>query len=418
MTLAHETSAAKKNILSMSEAEIAAYQGKCGACLARLTRPRDSQVDRMSSLVILKSVWNKQELMFALRIESDKLLASLATAARKRTGLDIKTHKGIYFVKGVPTFSPKPCRPLQYKPVIYWEAKGLQEPAPEPRPAQQPLPLKPQEVKLPESKEPEQMPERVFEIPTPSPHRIKKHGYLRALAQLRENIMLTGPAGCGKTYAAEQVAADLKLPFCAQSFSEGVTEGMILGRLLPLADNGRFMYAPSAFVTLYETGGIFLFDELDAADDNTLVMLNNALAGDKFYLDVRPDRPIVKKHPDFVAIATANTLGLGGDNQYNARNQLDGATLDRFRTAVIPMDYDAELEQKIIDRNVLTWGREVRKVINERGMEHIMSTRTLVKATKQYTNKIPFDMTKAAYFADWAEDEMAMVPQALKPGRI
>ena len=151
------------------------------------------------------------------------------------------------------------------------------------------------------------------------------------LAKIGQNILMVGPSGSGKTFLSSVLAEKLGRQFAAQSCSAGMSESMLGGWLLPVKDAGTFAYVPSAFVRLYEEGGVFLFDEIDAADENTLIFINAALANGVFYLAQRFDNPEVKRHPDFVAVGAANTFGLGEDNVYTGRTQLDGATLDRFR---------------------------------------------------------------------------------------
>jgi len=160
------------------------------------------------------------------------------------------------------------------------------------------------------------------------------------LAVARKNILLVGPAGSGKTFLAKQVSESLKLPFAHISCSAGMSEGQLLGRLLPVGKGGSFEYVISEFVRCYEEGGVFLFDEIDAADSNTLLVINSALANGYMALPNRSANPVAKRHPDFVCIAAANTWGTGADRQYVGRNQLDESTLDRFRIGQIAMDYD------------------------------------------------------------------------------
>jgi cobaltochelatase CobS len=136
-----------------------------------------------------------------------------------------------------------------------------------------------------------------------------------ALASARMNILLIGPAGSGKTYLAAQVAECLGLPFAFISCSAGMSEGQLLGRLIPTGEGGKFEYLISEFVRCYENGGVFLFDEIDAADSNTLLVLTAALANGHMAVPNRPGNPIAKKHPDFVCIAAANTYGTGADRQ-------------------------------------------------------------------------------------------------------
>lgn len=234
------------------------------------------------------------------------------------------------------------------------------------------------------------------------------------LAAIRQNILLVGPAGCGKTALAEQVAKSLSLPFASISCSAGMSESQVLGYLLPTGEGGRFEYVASDFVRLYETGGVFLFDELDAADENMLVTLNQALANGGFFLPQRRDNPFVKRHPDFVCIAAANTYGHGADRIYAGRNKLDGATLDRFRAGIVGMDYDTELERHLCDGTALAFVHEVRAAINAHRLQRVASTRIALDFTRQLAAKVStMDDCKASYFADWTRDERAKVAHLL-----
>src|SRR5262245_10368722 len=145
----------------------------------------------------------------------------------------------------------------------------------------------------------------------------------KALARARRPVLLVGPAGSGKTHLAEQVAKALGLPFAFIACSAGMSEGQLLGRLVPTGEAGKFEYLISEFVRCYENGGVFLFDEIDAADSNTLLVLNSALANGRMALPNRPEKPFADRHPDFVCFAAANTFGTGADRMYVGRNQLD-----------------------------------------------------------------------------------------------
>lgn len=230
------------------------------------------------------------------------------------------------------------------------------------------------------------------------------------LASQRVPIMLVGPAGCGKTYLGGKVAEALSLEGYDQSCSEGISESTFTGWLLPTGASGKFEYVPSPFITAYEKGGVFLFDEMDSADANLLTFLNKAIANDHFFLPQRFKNPKVVKHPDFVPIAAANTYGTGADAQYVGRNALDAATLDRFRAGMITMDYSAPVEEAIIDPDVLEWGRNIRAKIRNHNLFRVMSTRVMLDLTKM---KEAYDWGREdwdkAYFEDWSEDERRLV---------
>lgn len=230
------------------------------------------------------------------------------------------------------------------------------------------------------------------------------------LASARVNQLWVGPAGCGKTYLAGKVAEALDLPAYDQSMSEGISESNFTGWLLPTGANGKFDYVPAPFITAYENGGVFLFDEIDAADSNLLVFMNKAIANDYFFLPQRFKNPKVVKHPDFVCIAAANTYGAGADAQYVGRNALDAATLDRFRAGIITMDYSAAVEEALIDEDILAWGRTIRAKIRQHKLIHVMSTRVMLDLS---TMKAQYEWDEndwnETYFADWSEEERRLV---------
>lgn len=234
---------------------------------------------------------------------------------------------------------------------------------------------------------------------------------LLQLAKSRKNILMVGPSGCGKTHVAGMIAEALGLPYSAQSCSVGVSESCFTGWLLPTGNNGRFNHVVSAFLKLYENGGVFLIDEMDNADPNLLVFLNMALANNKFYLPQRFDNPEVIRHPDFVAVAAANTFGGGADVLYSSRNALDAATLDRFRIGTVQMDYDENVESALIKRpEVLAWGHMFRDEIANHNLAKLLSTRAMIDAQDMMDDH---DWTlkdvQEAFLADWTPEEKMMV---------
>lgn len=156
---------------------------------------------------------------------------------------------------------------------------------------------------------------------------------VRRLVALNLNAWLCGPAGSGKSHMAGAIASSLGLDFAFQSVCQQTSKADLLGFLTP----GTGEYVPSLLRKIYEHGGVFLLDEIDAGNPNVMIVLNAMLAGKSMAF---PDR-VVERHPDFRLIAGANTVGLGADRVFCGRNQIDGATLDRF--AMIDLPYDPAL---------------------------------------------------------------------------
>lgn len=207
-----------------------------------------------------------------------------------------------------------------------------------------------------------------------------KHKNLKKLIMLANanmNVLLVGMAGTGKTKGASQVADALDLPFYCMSVGSQTSKSDILGYM-----NATGEYVRTAFREAYENGGVFVMDEIDAGNSNVLIVLNSALAND---ICSFPDK-MVQRHKDFRFIATANTYGNGADRTYVGRNQLDGATLDRF--AVLEWSIDEALEKALVAKYSkggiwLETIRFFRRQVEDLGLRTIISPRATVKGAEE-----------------------------------
>lgn len=152
-------------------------------------------------------------------------------------------------------------------------------------------------------------------------------------------VLMVGPAGTGKTYAAELTAEAMGVGFHSISVGSQTSKSDIQGYM-----TGSGAYIRTQFREAYEHGGLFLLDEADAGNSNVLILLNAALSNGYMAF---PDA-MVKRHPNFRMVATANTFGNGASRQYVGRNQLDAATLDRF--TVLTWDIDDRIEASLAER--------------------------------------------------------------------
>jgi len=252
-------------------------------------------------------------------------------------------------------------------------------------------------------------------ITRPDLTQFKTTGYVRPefetilrKASCNVNIMLIGPAGCGKTHLAHQVAQAMGKEFASVSCTAGMSESALQGWLLP-SEGGAFEYVPSDFVTMYENGGVFLFDEIDAADPNTLLFVNQALSNGGFNLPQRKGKTYVKRHENFTCIGAANTFGTGSNMVYSGRERLDESTLDRFRAGMIKLDYDNKFEIQAVDGEVYNWAVGVRSKIVSSRLNRVMSTRFMLDATKLKQAGESLSQIKETYFIGWKDEEKSKV---------
>lgn len=169
-----------------------------------------------------------------------------------------------------------------------------------------------------------------------------KWRYLIRSALRGRNIMMTGPAGSGKTLAVKSLAQALpNRPFF--SFNLGSTQdprSVLIGNTMANTD-GTF-FKESAFIRAIQTkNAIILMDELTRAHPEAWNILMTVLDQGQRYvrLDEHEDSPIIKVAEGVSFIATAN-IGI----EYTATRVLDQAIRDRF--IVIEIDVLDEKEEK------------------------------------------------------------------------
>ena len=150
-----------------------------------------------------------------------------------------------------------------------------------------------------------------------------------------KNIMMTGPAGCGKTMAAKAAANSID-GYSMEIFNLGSTQdprATLIGNTQFDTKKGT-VFSPSPFVKAIQTPNtVIVLDEISRAHPEAHNILMSVLdAGQRYLrLDEASDSPIVKVAEGVSFIASAN-IG----NEYTSTRQLDRAIVDRF--TIIEMD--------------------------------------------------------------------------------
>ena len=158
-----------------------------------------------------------------------------------------------------------------------------------------------------------------------------------------KNIMMVGPAGCGKTQAAKSLPEATDKPFFY--FNLGSTQdprAALIGNTH--FKKGETLFDKSPFVKALETpNAIILLDELSRAHPEAWNILMTVLDEEQRYLrlDESIDSPIIKVAEGVCFIATAN-IG----TEYTSSRVLDRALMDRFE--IIEVDILNQAQEQVL----------------------------------------------------------------------
>jgi|TARA_R110002096_G_scaffold86970_1_gene199746 nitric oxide reductase NorQ protein len=156
-----------------------------------------------------------------------------------------------------------------------------------------------------------------------------------------KNIMMTGPAGCGKTMAAKSLVNSLDRP--DYYFNLGATQdprSTLIGNTHFDSKNGTY-FAESHFVKAIQTpNSVILLDELSRAHPDAWNILMTVLDYGQRYLriDESTGSDTIKVADGVTFVATAN-IG----NEYTSTRVMDKALMDRF--TIVEMDVLTELDE-------------------------------------------------------------------------
>lgn len=196
-----------------------------------------------------------------------------------------------------------------------------------------------------------------------------------------KNIWMVGPAGCGKSTMARNVATKKNLPYLCISCGIGTSATEFVGYKYPERQATRF----SEF---YAKPSVILIDEITALDPAVAQILNAALANN----EIETTTGLVHRHPECIIIATSNTFGFGCDRQYVANNQLDASTIDRFIGGILEVNYSKTFESQF-DEEVVNYVNNLRRFTKEMDVRKVLSTRMIQSGHKLKHN----------YFMDWRD---------------
>ncbi len=203
----------------------------------------------------------------------------------------------------------------------------------------------------------------------------------------QQNLYIHGPTGAGKSSLIEETAARLGL----QVFKVSCHSRTEYPEFTGLYIKGGHEYVEGPLVRAMKEGGIFLMDEADQLNPSAAMGTNAALDGNR--ITVAETGEVIEPHPNFRVAMTGNSAGSGDRNRiYKGVTAQNPAWLDRSLSLVVDyMSPEQELKALLaaepgigerFGEAMIEIASEVRglfKAVAETGMNHTISTRTLVR---------------------------------------
>jgi hypothetical protein len=193
----------------------------------------------------------------------------------------------------------------------------------------------------------------------------------------QRTVLLTGPAGTGKSSAAEHYAHIRNIPFVVVECTQQIDQTVLHGRFVPTGVGNSTKWKYSQFATAIQQPSVILINELSRLQPKAASLLLRVLNERELIVDQL--NQVIKVHPECLFIADQNT-GQG----YTGVQRQDDALYDRMQPK-LEFDYDIELESKFIPSSALLQFahsiREASKTTDQ--FSKPMSTRILLNFIEQ-----------------------------------
>lgn len=241
----------------------------------------------------------------------------------------------------------------------------------------------------------------------------------------KQNVILTGGTGVGKTTHITQLANRINQPLLRINFNGETRMSDLVGKVHVVAGETRWM--DGVLPLAMRNGWWLLLDELDFAEPAVLSLLHPVLEDESVLVLKENSGEIIRPHPNFRIFATANSIGAMSEQagSFTGTNEMNEAFLDRWQVILVE-NLSLEEEIKVLRkaspslrtkwvRRIAEFARKARQGdINNYAGENFSTRKTLAWAKKAELHRDPIRGAELAWLDKLPKDDQESLRQSLR----
>lgn len=216
----------------------------------------------------------------------------------------------------------------------------------------------------------------------------------------KQNVLIEGPTGPGKTSAVMAYAAKAKRPFYAVPSNIGIEPSQLFGKFIPDGEGG-FKWVDGPVTKIVREGGVLLINEVNFIPERVATVLFGLLDKRRQISLLDHEAETIDAHEDLLIVADMNP-------EYEGTRPLNKAFRNRFAVQLW-WDYDPAVEKKLIKSESLRgFAGQVRDEAAKGTYETPISTNMLMEF-ERIALGLDLDFAKMNFINHFASDERGAI---------
>lgn len=217
----------------------------------------------------------------------------------------------------------------------------------------------------------------------------------------KQNVLLRGPAGSGKTMSILAYASERGYRYYNVSANVGLEPSHLFGAWTPSEQAGVFTWQDGPVTDLVRHGGVLLLNEIDFMPERITTVLFGLLDDRREIQLLERGGEVIKAHPDLLIVGDHNP-------NYRGSRPMNQAWKDRFGHK-LEFDYDKAIEKKLIKSPaLLEVASKLRQAHDKGEIDTPVSTRGLINFIKNLED-ISLEYAVKSYVNGFLDDEREAV---------